>query len=774
MRTIQVKPKRGGLVINSKLVLIGSLLLLGVAGAMLYAWTISGANAIFVDNQLCAGCHAERFQDWRVSQHEQAMQVANPQTVLANFNDATFSDGRVTSRFYQKDGQLLINTEGADGKFADYVVKYTIGITPLQQYLLELPKGRLQAFYVAWDTKHNRWFTLNPDASLKPTDQLHWTARVYTANSSCIECHSTNMSLNYDLKNDSYATTWSGVNVNCQTCHGPGSSHILWSLVSTILPMTNKGLVVDYPDLDEHQQVDICSRCHARRFPVGLNDAYDHPLLDDFMPELLDEGFYYADGQMLEEVFNYGSFLQAKMYQKGVTCTRCHNAHTLKLRRPGNLLCASCHQPDPPTFAYPTLKAKDYDSHDHHFHKADSTGAQCVNCHIPPTTYMVNDPRHDHSFLIPRPDLSLQWGTPNACAKSGCHLDQEKKPATEYNQWLVAAMDKWYGGEWKNRPSITGIITMARRGDPVAQIPLSQVISDPEKPAIVRATSTELLGRYGGSGLVLVIQQLLDPSPLVRVGAVRGVATLPNSQKPKLLEFLLHDPVRAVRVETVNVLASVPRSNFTDAQWASFTRAAEEYQAAQMAVADHPEVQLNLGQLYTALGQMDRAESAYQTAIERGPYFPPAHIRLATFYYQTGRVPKAEQTFQRALQMMPEQGTLYYSFGLLLAQQQRLPEAATNLAQASKILSNQSRVFYNYGLVLQKLGQTAQAETALRRAVELAPTEPDILLALATLYVNQKQWQAALPYAERLNTVRPNVSQFVNLLDSIRKEVQKK
>jgi predicted CXXCH cytochrome family protein len=702
------------------------------------------------------------------------MQVASPQTVLGDFNNATFSDGRVTSRFFLKDGQLLVNTEGADGKYADFAVKYTIGITPLQQYLLELPKGRLQAFYVAWDTKQNRWFTLNPDASLKPTDQLHWTARVYTANSSCIECHSTNMALNYDLKNDSYATTWSGVNVNCQTCHGPGSSHILWSLVSPILFMTNKGLVVDYRALDEHQQVDICSRCHARRFPVSLNDAYDHPFLDDFMPELLDEGFYYADGQMLDEVFNYGSFLQAKMYQKGVTCTTCHNSHTLKLRRPGNKLCAGCHQPDPPTFAFPTLKAKEYDSHKHDFHKDDSTGAECVNCHIPPVTYMVNDPRHDHSFLIPRPDLTLQWGAPNACAKSGCHPDQEKESATKYNQWLVEAMDKWYGIEWKNRPSITGIMTMARRGDPVAQIPLSQVISDPEKPAIVRATSVELLGRYGGSGLVLVIQQLLDPSPLVRVGAVRGLATFPNSQKPKLLESLLRDPVRAVRVETVNALASVPKSDFKDTQWTSFTKAAEEFQAAQMAVADHPEVQLNLGQLYTALGQMDQAESAYQAALERGPYFPPAYIRLATFYYQTGRVPKAEQTFQRALQIMPDQGTLYYSFGLLLAQQQRLTEAATNLAQASKLLPNQPRVFYNYGLVLQKVGQTAQAEAALRRAVDLAPTDPDTLLALATFYVNQKQWQAALPYAERLNTLRPNVSQFTNLLDSIRKEIPRK
>jgi Tfp pilus assembly protein PilF len=335
-------------------------------------------------------------------------------------------------------------------------------------------------------------------------------------------------------------------------------------------------------------------------------------------------------------------------------------------------------------------------------------------------------------------------------------------------------MDKWYGIEWKNRPSITGIMTMARRGDPVAQIPLSQVISDPEKPAIVRATSVELLGRYGGSGLVLVIQQLLDPSPLVRVGAVRGLATFPNSQKPKLLESLLRDPVRAVRVETVNALASVPKSDFKDTQWTSFTKAAEEFQAAQMAVADHPEVQLNLGQLYTALGQMDQAESAYQAALERGPYFPPAYIRLATFYYQTGRVPKAEQTFQRALQIMPDQGTLYYSFGLLLAQQQRLTEAATNLAQASKLLPNQPRVFYNYGLVLQKVGQTAQAEAALRRAVDLAPTDPDTLLALATFYVNQKQWQAALPYAERLNTLRPNVSQFTNLLDSIRKEIPRK
>jgi len=718
------------------------------------------APLAFVDNQTCAGCHAEQVEDWLGSHHEQAMQVANRQTVLGDFDDATFTESDVTSRFFQKDGRFFVNTEGPDGNYADFEVKYTFGISPLQQYLLEFPNGRLQAFTVAWDTVEERWFTLYPDEDIEPDDPVHWTGRFFTANSSCIECHTTNMALNYDLSTDTYHTSWDEINVSCQACHGPGEDHVKWAQENG--NDANKGLVVDYSSLEAQDVVENCARCHSRRYSVSKNDTSGHPFFDDFMPELLREGLYHADGQILDEVYVYGSFTQSKMYHEGVSCIDCHNPHTLELRQEGNQLCAGCHQLNPPSQKFETLSSKNYDTPEHHFHEVDSTGAQCVNCHMPAETYMIIDPRRDHQFSIPRPDVSVEWETPNAC--TDCHSDQSA-------EWAVESMDKWYGPQWQERPSIAGIMTMARAGDPVAEVPLFEVINDINQPAIVRATALELVGQYGAKGMAIMAGALSDDSPLVRATALQGFEELQNSQKLQLVEALLSDPVRGVRIEAAKALSTLSRNEFDEAQWQTFEAALEEYKAAQLAQADHPEGHLNLASLYAVMGQLDLAEQSYQTAIDRDNHFLPAHDNLANFYYQTGRSEEAEKTFRDALELMPEQGSLYYSLGLLLVEQQRLDEAATNLAKAAELMPNQQRLHYNYGLLLQELGQMSQAEEALLHAYDLSPSDQDILVALITFYREQGQPQEALTYAEQLNQLHPNVPPIMELLDSIQQEI---
>src|SRR5262249_43419870 len=124
-----------------------------------------------------------------------------------------------------------------------------------------------------------------------------------------------------------------------------------------------------------------------------------------------------------DEVYNYASFLQSKMYSKGVTCSDCHDPHTQKLRAPANGVCAQCHRP------------ATYDTSAHHFHRAGSPGAQCAACHMPDTMYMQIDARRDHSIRIPRPDLSVTLGVPNACNR--CHTNQNA-------QWAAAAIRRWY------------------------------------------------------------------------------------------------------------------------------------------------------------------------------------------------------------------------------------------------------------------------------------------------------------------------------------------
>ena len=708
----------------------------------------------FVANRLCAECHQEAYRKWSGSHHDWAMRPAEEKTVLGNFANASITHFGVTSRFFKKDGKFFVNTEGPDGKLTDYEIQYTFGVYPLQQYLIQFPGGRLQSLTIAWDSRPKsqggqRWFHLYPNERIDPDDPLHWTGRYQNWNSQCAECHSTNLQKNYDPETDTYHTTWDVINVSCQSCHGPGADHLRWAKAKRkgqiYKDSANQGLVVDFKTTGSRYQVDACAPCHARRHPVSVENASGRPLLDDFMPEVLREDLYHADGQILDEVYVYGSFLQSKMYHAGVRCTNCHDPHSLQLKASGNAVCVQCHQ-EKPNPDFPTLTAKTYNSPKHHFHPMDSAGARCVNCHMPAKQYMVVDPRRDHSFRVPRPDLSVKLGTPNAC--TGCHT---KKSA----QWAADTVAKWYGSERRQQPHYGEVIAAGRQGNPQAEAKLVALAENPEQPAIVRATALELLQGYGLDGLKAITAAIQDKDPLIRTVAVGGLERLPPEQKLALAAPLLKDPLRAVRTEAARVLSAVPAELFTAEQRSAFQAALTEYRETQLATADRPAGRLNLGVLYTNQGQLEQAEKSYQTAIRMDPYFLPARVNLANLYNATGRNQDAEQELRDAIARAPEQGELHYSLGLLLAEENRLNESAKALGKAARLLPERPRVHYNYGLALQQLGRLKEAESALHKADQLNRNDPDVLQALALFYAQQRQWERAYPYAERLVQLYP-------------------
>ncbi len=722
----------------------------------------------FVDNNTCASCHLDQTEQWRGSQHALAMQPANATTVLGDFNDAEFTDFGITSRFFKRGDAYIVHTQGEDGEYADFTVAYTFGVAPLQQYLLTFPNGRYQAFTVAWDTVRERWFTLHAEEEIAFDDELHWTDRHFTWNSSCAECHSTDLKLNFDLATAGYSTDWAEINVSCQACHGPGEAHVAWAEQENraegstgYAKAEDIGLLVDYRNMAGATQVETCAPCHSRRYPISLDDQQAQPFLDHFVPELLRAEMYHADGQMLEEVYVYGSYIQSKMYQKGVGCMNCHNAHTGKLNQPGNLLCATCHQLTPPTQTFPSLAGKAYDTPEHHFHAEDSPGAQCVNCHMPTQNYMVVDPRRDHSLRIPRPDLSITLGTPNACTQ--CHTDQAP-------EWAVTAMNAWYGDEWQ-RPHYGEVLAKGRIGDSASLEPLSALAGDATQPAIVRATALDLLPRYGDGGREPLQAALTaETPPLMRVVAVQGIDSLnlPTAETFALLAPLLTDPMRAVRIEVANALVGAPDTLFDETQRAAFDAALVEYMAAQVAQADQPEGYANLGTLFARQGHFDQAEVAYQTAIDRDGHFYQAYSNLANLSYQLGHREKAEQLFRQALATSPNEGQLYYGLGLLLAEQARTDEALKNFERAAALLPDEPRVQYNYGLLLQQIGRYSDALSALKRANQLLPNDPDFLYALITFHMKAGEWQAATVYAEYLVQLYPSVPEFQELLASLR------
>jgi hypothetical protein len=453
------------------------------------------------------------------------MQEASEKTVLGDFEGASFIYRDVKTTFTRKDGEFLVETDGPEGRLSQYEVAFTFGVDPLQQYLVPFEGGRYQALPVAWDTRPEgqagqRWFHLYPDESVDFRDPLHWTRRFQNWNLMCAECHSTGLEKGYDPESRSYRTTWSEIDVSCEACHGPGSRHVAWAEIDERDRTSDRGLAVDLSDRDggvwvtevetglsrrepprsDRVEIETCARCHARRSSQQAPYRHGRPLLDTHRVALLDDPLYFADGQIEDEVYEYGSFLQSRMYRHGVTCGDCHDPHRLVVRGEGNGRCAACHL------------ATKFDSKLHHHHEPGSAGASCVECHMPQRTYMVVDARRDHSFRVPRPDLTLSTGAPNTC--NGCHGDKSAA-------WAREAVVRWYGGEVK--PHYGVAFDAARGALPGASARLETLALDQEAPGIARATALSMLGRAPTPNTGAVLRaSLASDDPLVRLGALES------------------------------------------------------------------------------------------------------------------------------------------------------------------------------------------------------------------------------------------------------------
>jgi predicted CXXCH cytochrome family protein len=709
----------------------------------------------YVDERLCANCHASEWSAWQSSHHDLAMQEAAPETVLGDFGDVLFTHFGRSSRFFTRDGDFFVNTEGPDGVAADFEVAYTFGVEPLQQYLLALPGGRMQAFQVAWDTVGKAWFHLSSDAEIGPGEPFHWTGAYQNWNLMCASCHSTDLRKNYDSGSDTYQTSWSAIDVGCQACHGPGEAHVLRveGGPDAGSDPTN-GLVVDFRGQGPRYEVDQCAACHSRRFPVSAAHVPGEPLLDHFVPATLAEGLYYPDGQILDEVYVYGSFVQSRMYRQGVACTDCHDAHTLRLRAEGNRVCTGCHAADATPDRFPTLAPLAYDSPAHHFHEPATEGARCVSCHMPARTYMEVDPRRDHGFRVPRPDLSIATGSPNAC--NLCHADQTP-------EWAGAEIAARFPNIAPGGVHYGEILTAARSGLPDSLASLVDLIEDPDQPAIVRATAMELAGTFGESGMRMLAAQLGDPDPWLRWSALSQLDTLPPSERPGIVGPLLADPARAVRSEAARLLISVGLRP----ELPGFEPALSEYLALLESIADTPAGRVGRAQVAAANGGANAAISDYRAALRIDPDYLPAALNLATLYSQLGRNGDALPVLDAALERTPESGEAWYSRGLLLGEEGRFAEASDSLASAARLLPDRSRVRYNYGLALLQIGRRAEALEQLQAAAGLAPGSPDFVRALVIFYVQESRWPEALPHARELAALLRGDAEASRLLADI-------
>ena len=736
----------------------------------------AAASDSFVGSNSCVGCHEVQYRAWQGSHHDLAMQHASEESVLGDFHDTTFTHNGVTSRFFSENGKFFARTDGSDGSLQDFEIKYTFGVSPLQQYLVKFPDGRVQALSIAWDSRPEsaggqRWFHLYPDETINHEDELHWSGPQQNWNYMCADCHSTNFKKGYKANDNTFKSTWSEIDVACEACHGPGGDHLAWAKLDTGLKAKDitKGLNfllgerrnVSWPINPAtgtaqrstantlRPELEVCARCHSRRGIVREGATANPSFLNHYQPALLTQSLYHADGQIQDEVYVWGSFKQSKMFAAGVTCSDCHNPHSLELRAEGDAVCAQCHLP-----------AK-FASTEHHRHQSGSVGADCLNCHMPETTYMVVDPRRDHSIRVPRPDQSLEFGTPNACNQ--CHND-------ETLQWAADKFAAWYPNVKKPFQNWTKAFTQARVGTPAAGESLARLILDPQTPDIVRATAVLELRQYLNTQTSHALQAALkDESPLVRVAAARTLEVISPTSRLPFAVPLLQDEYLLVRTETARALADVPRNQMSRAGGELLDKSVAEYIATQQLHADRVESQINLGNLHASLGDPVQAEQKFRKAIKLASGFAPAYINLADLYRMQGMNEQALNVLREGIIQQPGAAELHHSMGLALVRQGKPVVAFIALEKAVNLAPNAARYAYVYGVALNSRGQAEAGISVLVASHNLHPNDREILFALATINRDMGRLDAAARWAEKLVKLNPADAQAQQLLRSLSK-----
>jgi len=820
----------------SKILLFAIVPLVVLVGAAVFAdWytTIptSKAGNAYVGRQKCAECHQPELAKFTGSHHDLAMDKATDEFVLGDFDNATVEHYGVTSRMFRDGKKFMVNTEGPDGEMADFEVKYVFGVHPLQQYMVEfdreadLPENaiaRLQVLRLSWDVDGKKWFYLSPPdvkEKLEPSDDLHWTGIAQNWNTMCAECHSTNLQKNYDPETQRYHTTYSEIDVSCEACHGPGGDHVKLAEAKSLF--WDRKVGYGLPKLksdDSHVEIQSCAPCHSRRRPIHPNFHPGEDFHDYFVNELINENTYHADGQILDEVYVYGSFVQSKMYHKGIRCTDCHDPHTATLKHDANKVCTSCHQ-------HPEAK---YDTFTHHQHEPGTSGASCVDCHMPESTYMQIDPRRDHSLRVPRPDLSAAVGTPNAC--TGCHLKDNELPKEitadllQYNDWLLAARnenhphnkeikaelkrldlwsktatEKWYGPKEPSEVdrNFAVAVSEARRDNQDSVPLLEELASDRQAPSIERATALMELGRFPSEEPREVVKKLLqDKDPEVRMAALShyepriptsGEGGLPEEAidfyvselRPIFADLLplLDDPVESVRQEVARVISRCPPNILgrltTGPQREKYNKAVENLIAGLMLQNDRAGAHLSLGILYEQRDEYDKAIKSYRTAMAVQPGATGPRTNLAAIYDRRREV--AEREMRDAAMKQNKEVARGHARtaaeNAVKASELRAGELPL-LARDAKYAPNNAQVQYRYALALYLAGNAEEAEAPMLRAAKQMPDASQYQVGMALLYQELKRFKDALPYAEKLVELTPGHVGNQKLLNQLRQEAK--
>jgi tetratricopeptide (TPR) repeat protein len=694
-----------------------------------------------VGTKKCQQCHPKEYVAYLQSDHFHAMDTALPRSVRGNFDNSYFVYYGDTTYFYERSNQYYVRTKDTSGKKNEFRVSFTFGWQPLQQYLVQFEDGRIQALPFCWDTRPKeqggqRWFHIYGNEKILPTDELFWMGINQNWNNMCADCHTTNYYKNFDIASNNFQSKWSESTISCESCHGPGSRHIEWtkeknagdSLKGFDIGLSNekidwvfnKAKGISYPTriVRNTTLIETCARCHARA--SRLTDQYHHgeSLLQSHLPSTINTTNYFIDGQIKEEDYEYGSFLQSKMYAMGVNCIHCHEPHTMQLKAIGNAVCSSCHAPE--TFDVPQ----------HTHHQLNSPGSMCANCHMPITNYMVIDQRRDHSIRIPRPDLSQSLGTPNACNK--CHANQTIS-------WATNHFKDWYGNKLPAVETYGELLNTVSKENEQSKNALNELLSG-SYPSIIKSSALHEYNQILTPRTIELTKNFLQsPDPFLRVNALHMAENFTTEMLLSSVPPLLNDAVVNVRTEAMNALSPVYAQLDANLKH-RFDAVMQEYLSIQRFISDRPEGYLNQGIIFTATGRMSEAEEIYLLGLKRFPSFVQFYANLADLYRGVNQETKAREFLDKGLQIQPKNASLHYALGLWLIRHNDKEKALSELEKAMQLDPANPSFTYGYAIGVQSVqNNPGKAVQLLENYNRKYGNDPLILNALVQLYQQLQQ-----------------------------------
>ncbi|PHS67335.1 MAG: hypothetical protein COB12_04100 [Flavobacterium sp.] len=668
----------------------------------------------YVGDKNCVACHQTEVALWKGSHHDLAMQIANETTVLGDFNNVEITIDSVDYFFYKKGNDFLVKIKEIDTSEKEYKITYTFGVTPLQQYLVDFEKGKKQVLRVTWNVIKKKWYHQYKGDKIQPHDWLHWTKSAQNWNTMCAECHSTNLKKNYSIEEDSFNTTYSSINVNCESCHGPAEKHVAWAENSS----EDKNNYILSPK-KQKEQLNLCATCHARRAKLTENYVPGEKFEDQYMVQNITNNYYHDDGQIDDEDYVFGSFMQSKMFDEGVKCNDCHNVHTLKLKFEGNKLCLQCHVP------------ANYETEKHYFHKQNTEASLCINCHMTDKNYMGNDFRRDHSFRIPRPDQSEKYGTPNACTE--CHTDKS-------NQWAADVIKNKFGN--KRAPHFSDALLMSTKNNLTEgqRNQLDNFINDLNYPEIARATVIENLDYYAPEQFKTLLIALKDSSAIVRYNALLKFRNIAPQERLSVALEHMNDSIKLVRIGAAQLVIGLDENTLNGIDKSNYINSRSELETMLFANADFSTGRLQLGDYYFQKNDLPNAIKHYEMALKKDSLLLPVFSNLATAYSINKDFENASKILEKWILIDAKNGRPHYLKGLLNFENNNNEIAVSELKIAIKLNPNDTRSLYNLATYyFQDNKDLKQAETYIKSALKIDSENPDFNYLLALVYKEKGQ-----------------------------------